>query len=332
MLSIAINGFGRIGRTLLRTILMDSTTNIKVSAINIGQTNPEFVAHMFKYDTIMGTYPKEVSINNNILTVDNYKIKIITETDPAKINWKNLEVELVVDCTGQFTDGKDAIQHINSGAKYVLISAPAQNEDITIIQGVNDHLFDKHKHKIISIGSCTSNAFLPTLKVLHDEFKIISGIMTTTHAYTNTQPLLDVERDDLRKARAAALNIIPTSTGAGKLIGKIIPELKDVIGTCAIRVPVGIVSLIDFSFTCDKPISVDLINSAFKKSSAGNLKNILAITMQPLVSSDFKENSNSVIIDGLLTQLAGNMAKVFGWYDNEWGYSCRLRDFVKTII
>ena len=333
MIKIGINGFGRIGRTLLRTILQDesSVKAVQVSAINIGPAKPEYVAHMFKYDTIMGTYNEEVAINNNILTIGKAKIKIIAEYNAENINWKNLDVDIVVDCTGAFTDGNIAKQHLKSGAKHVIISAPAKNEDITIILGVNDNLFDAEKHKIISLGSCTTNAFLTTLKVIHDEFTITSGLMTTTHAYTNTQVLLDVEEDDLRRARAAALNIIPTSTGASKLVGKIIPDLNNIVASTAIRVPVAIVSLLDLSFTCKKPTSVEQINNAFKNAAKTSLKEILDITTSPLVSCDFKGNSHSVIIDGLLTQSAGQMYKVFGWYDNEWGYSCRLRDFIKKL-
>lgn len=334
MIKIGINGFGRIGRTFLRTILQDkfAKDKIQVSAINTGNAKPENVSHMFKYDTIMGTYPHEVNMTDHSLKIDNNIIKIISECDPSQINWKNLDVELVVDCTGCFTDGKLAAEHLKSGAKFVIISAPAKNEDITIIPGVNDNLFDKNKHKIISLGSCTTNAFLPTLKVIHEEFTITSGLMTTTHAYTNSQVLLDVEKNDLRRARAAALNIIPTTTGVAKLVGKIIPDLDNIVGATALRVPVGIVSLLDLSFTCKKTTTPQGINNAFIKASNNKLKGILDLTMEPLVSTDFKGNNNSVVIDGLLTQSANQMHKVFGWYDNEWGYSCRLRDFIKNHL
>lgn len=331
MISIAINGFGRIGRTFLRTILQDSASleKIKISAINIGPADINSTAHMFKYDTIMGTFPGQVIMEKDNLIIGKNIIKIVAESDPANINWLKLDVELVIDCTGHFTDANLAKLHLKSGAKYVLISAPAKNEDITIIPGVNDQEFDKNKHKIISLGSCTTNALLPILKTIHDEFIITSGFLTTTHAYTNSQVLLDVEKKDLRRGRAAAQNIIPTSTGAAKLVGKIIPGLKNIFEGCAIRIPLDIVSLVDISFVSKKTISPELINNAFEQAKNDVLKNILDITMQPLVSSDFKGISYSVTVDGLLTQTSGQMGKVFGWYDNEWGYSCRLRDFIK---
>lgn len=334
MVKIAINGFGRIGRTFLRTIIEDKSSQekIKISTINIGPGNPENIALMFKYDSIMGTLTEEVKFENNYLIIGKLSIKIVAEVDPLKIDWKKNDVDLVVDCTGKFTDGKKATIHLQSGAKYVLISAPAKNEDVSIVPGVNNEMFNPKKHKIISIGSCTTNALLPTLKVINDEFRINSAYMTTAHAYTNSQVLLDVEKSDVRRARSATLNIVPTTSGAVKMVGKIIPELNDKVNGCAIRIPAPIVSLIDLSFTTEKKFTIDSINSSLKKSADSSLKGILGFTMLPLVSLDYKGNSHSIIIDGLMTQKIGEIGKVFGWYDNEWGYSCRLKDFITSHI
>jgi glyceraldehyde 3-phosphate dehydrogenase len=328
---IAINGFGRIGRTFLRCMLQNFDTKIEIAAINIGNTKPEFTAHMFKYDTLMGTYNGDVSMADNELIVDDQRIRIIAELNSEKLPWKDLAVDWVVDCTGKFTHRADAQKHIAAGAKYVLISAPAHDEDIAIIPGVNEDLFDAQKHSIVSLGSCTSNAFMTTVKALDDAFGIVRGFMTTTHAYTNTQVLLDVEAKDLRFSRAAALNIIPASSGASEMLGKIFPHLHKKISVIATRVPVGKVSLIDFVFEAKKNLSVDTIHGAFIQASKTNMKNILALTMEPLVSSDFSGNDNSVIIDGLLTNVNGSMGQVFGWYDNEWGYSMRMRNFLEYV-
>ena len=328
---IAINGFGRIGRTFLRCILKDEKTNIEVVAINIGNSQPEFTAHMFKYDTLMGTFSGDVSMNKDELIIDDQKIKIVAELDPEKLPWKNLNIDWVVDCTGKFTHREGAQKHIQAGAKAVLISAPAHDEDISIIPGVNEELFDAEKHTIVSLGSCTTNAFMTTVKALDDAFGIVRGFMTTTHAYTNSQVLLDVDAKDLRFSRAAALNIIPASSGASKMLGKIFPHLDKKISIMAMRVPVGKVSLIDFVFEAKKEMSVNSIHRAFTDASKAKMKNILALTMKPLVSSDFSGNDNSVIIDGLLTNVNGSMAQVFGWYDNEWGYSMRMKDFLEYV-
>jgi len=330
---IAISGFGRIGRTFLRCILQDKKIReqLQVVAINIGNSEPEFTAHMFKYDTLMGTYQGDISVQNDELIIDGYRIKIVAELDPEKLPWEKLEIDWVVDCTGKFTDRQGAQKHITAGAKKVLISAPAHDEDIAIIPGVNEQLFDAQKHTIVSLGSCTTNAFMTTVKALDDAFGIIGGFMTTTHAYTNTQVLLDVDAKDLRFSRAAALNIIPATSGASKMLGKILPHLDKKISVIATRVPVGKVSLIDFVFEAKKELSVDGIHAAFMAASKGGMKNILALTMEPLVSSDFGGNDNSVVIDGLLTNVNGSMGQVFGWYDNEWGYSQRMKDFLVYV-
>jgi len=325
---IAINGFGRIGRTFLRCVLQSKKKGLEIVAINIGNGNPESTAHMFKYDTLMGTFPGNISIANNELIIDNHRIKIIAELDPEKLPWNTLEIDWVVDCTGKFTHREGAQKHITAGAKRVLISAPAHDEDIAIIPGVNEEAFDSAQHTIVSLGSCTTNAFMTTVKVLDDAFGIERGFMTTTHAYTNSQVLLDVDAKDLRFSRAAALNIIPATSGASKMLGKIFPHLDTKISVIAMRVPVGKVSLIDFVFEAKKDISVDAIHTACMQASRTHMKNILALTMEPLVSSDFSGNDHSVIIDGLLTTVNGTMGQVFGWYDNEWGYSMRMKDFL----
>jgi len=327
---IAINGFGRIGRSFLRCIIEDNN-QIDVVAINIGKSEPEFVAHMFKYDTLMGTFKGNVSLEGNEIIINNHRIQIIAELDAAKLPWKRLDIDWVVDCSGKFTHRQDAQKHIQAGAKRVLISAPAHDEDIAIIPGVNEELFNAQKHHIVSLGSCTTNAFLPTLKVIDDAFGIVRGCMTTTHAYTNTQVLLDVEAKDLRFSRAAALNIIPASTGAASMVEKVIPHLAKNVSAVAIRVPVGKVSLIDLVFEAQKELSVNDIHAAFNHAAEKRMKNIVALTMEPLVSSDFSGNPHSVIIDGLLTHAYQSMGQVFGWYDNEWGYSMRMKDFLMYV-
>ena len=330
---IAINGFGRIGRTFLRCILKDegARSTLQVVAINIGNSQPESTAHMFKYDTLMGTYQGNVSVADNELIIDDHRIRIVAELDPEKLPWKDLEIHWVIDCTGKFTHRQGAQKHITAGAQRVLISAPAQDEDITIIPGVNEYEFSPEKHTIVSLGSCTTNAFMTTVKVLDDTFGIVRGFMTTTHAYTNSQVLLDVDAKDLRFSRAAALNIIPATSGASKMLGKIFPHLDTKISVVAMRIPVAKVSLIDFVFEAQKNISIEAIHTAFTQASHGAMKNILALTMEPLVSSDFSGNDHSVIIDGLLTTVNGTMGHVFGWYDNEWGYSMRMKDFLEGI-
>jgi glyceraldehyde 3-phosphate dehydrogenase len=331
IMRIAINGFGRIGRSFLRCIKEDKNSQVEVVAINIGNSEPKYVAHMFKYDTLMGKFVGNVSAENGELIIDDHRIKIIAELDAAKLPWKALNIDWVVDCSGKFTYREDAEKHIKAGAQRVLISAPAHDEDIAIIPGVNEELFNHAKHTIVSLGSCTTNAFMPTLKILDDVFGIVRGCMTTIHAYTNTQVLLDVEAKDLRFSRAAALNIIPSSTGAADMLEKILPHLGDKVSAKSIRVPVGKVSLIDLVFEAKKELSVDVIHDAFKRAAQSKMKNIVALTMEPLVSSDFSGDPHSVIIDGLLTHTKGTMGQVFGWYDNEWGYSVRMKDFLEYV-
>jgi glyceraldehyde 3-phosphate dehydrogenase len=333
MVTIALNGFGRIGRNFLRTIFSDkkAVQSIAVVALNIGPADPNYVAHSFKYDTLMGTFDGTVSYADGILTINGHTIQIYTETDPAKLDWKQHAVDWVVDVTGKFTKKSDAQKHIQAGAKRVLISAPSQDADVTIILGVNSD--DYTGQKIVSLGSCTTNAATPLLHSLHTAFGLESVSLLTVHAYTNDQSLLDVEHKDIRRARAAALNIIPTSTGASKVVEKILPDLAGKIVGSALRVPVGAVSLIDVTFTSSKQHTVQAINDILTKSAQSTpLKGIMKTTEQELVSSDFRLNNHSVVIDLPLTQSVGSLARVFGWYDNEWGYSCRLKEFILKQI
>jgi len=330
---IAINGFGRIGRTCLRVLLSDenSTKNFDVVAINLGPAQSENVDLLFKYDSVMGTYPKPVSFENGELKVDGFSIKVLTEKDPSALPWQSLGVDVVIESSGVFRTKEKAGLHLKAGAKKVLITAPAKDEDVTIIPGVNDNLYDKEKHNIISLGSCTTNCFAPMVKVIKENFGLKHGLMTTIHAYTNDQVLLDIEHKDPRRARAAALNMIPTKTGAGDLIIKLFPELEGKIKATSIRVPTPVVSLVDFSFETEKEITAEQLNKIFKTSSEAYLKNILQFIDIPLVSSDFAQSAYSCIIDSLLTQATGKFGKVFGWYDNEYGYCNRVKDFLLHI-
>ncbi len=324
---VAINGFGRIGRTSAKIIL--NKKDIELVAIN-DLTDTKTLAHLFKYDTLMGIFPGTVVAKKNALIINGVSIAVISESDPSDIKWRSYKIDWVVESSGYFTKRKEANKHIDAGAKHVLITAPAEGDDVSIIPGVNMSSFNP-KNKIVSLGSCTTNAFIPMLAVLDKAFGIKAGFMTTIHAYTNTQVLLDVEHKDLRRSRAAALNIIPTSTGASEMIEKILPELAGKLTSTSIRVPVAKVSIIDLSVEVERPISAAKINAAFKKAGQTSMKGIMDLTMEPLVSSDFSGNSYSVVIDGLLTAAQGRLGKAFGWYDNEWGYSERLKDFLLYV-
>lgn len=330
MKKIAINGFGRIGKTFLRALLEDAKAQeiIKVVAINIGPGSIEQAVQLFKYDSIMGKFNGTIEATDDHFKVNGYKIKLISEKDPLKIDWKKLDIDWVVEASGKFTTRELASMHLKSGAKKVLITAPAKDEDVTIIPGVNDKQYNPQKDNIVSLGSCTTNCFAPMIKVLKENFELTSGLMTTIHAYTNDQVLLDVEHKDPRRARAAALNIIPTNTGAEKVICKIYPELEGKIKARAIRVPTPIVSLVDFSFTTKEKTNANDINALFEKYAQNQLKDILEYCTEPLVSSDFEHNPHSCIIDSLLTQSIDHIHKILGWYDNEYGYSCRLKQFL----
>ncbi len=332
---IALNGMGRIGKNFLRALVEDKKAlkKITIVAVNIGPSPKEYVAHQFIYDSLLGTYTGNVHLVGDILHIDDLSIQIFAESNADKLPWKLLAIDWVVDCSGKYTHRQQAEQHLASGAKAVLISAPAHGDDVTIIPGVNDAAFDSSKHKIVSLGSCTTNAVVPMLKVLHDAFEIQQGFMTTVHAYTNSQVLLDVNDHDPRRARAAAINCIPTSTGASKTVGKVMPELGDKIVGVSLRVPLDKVSLIDLVVRLKNNVTIQIINKAFEQAAKSDaLEGILTTTKEALVSSDFKGNKSSVIIDESLTSVQGTMAKVFGWYDNEWGYSQRLKDFLLNSI
>ncbi|HMD87619.1 MAG TPA: type I glyceraldehyde-3-phosphate dehydrogenase [Anaerolineaceae bacterium] len=332
---IGINGFGRIGRQVLKAIKERHNSELEVVAINDlfdSQTN----AHLFKYDSNYGIYPGKVEVVENNLVVDGDTIHVFAEKDPAKLHWADLGVEIVIESTGLFTDaigdpakGKAGARiHIDAGgAKKVIISAPAKNEDITIVMGVNDDKYDPAKHNVVSNASCTTNCLAPAAKVVHDNLKIQRGFMTTIHSYTNDQRILDLAHKDLRRARAAALNIIPTTTGAAKALSLVIPDLKGKFDGYSLRVPTPTVSVVDFVADVEKPTSVAELNALFKAASEGSMKGILGYTEEPLVSMDFKGDARSSIVDGPTTMvISGNMVKVVAWYDNEWGYSCRTTD------
>ena len=299
---------------------------LEVAAVNDladARTN----AHLFKYDTNYGIYPGTVEARNGTLVIEGKEVRVFSERDPASIPWAEMGVELVVESTGIFTDAEKAAAHIKGGAKKVIISAPARNEDITVVLGVNDQRYDPAQHSIISNASCTTNCFAPMVKVLHDSFGVRHGLMSTVHAYTNDQKILDQVHDDLRRARAAATNIIPTSTGAARAVGRVLPELNGKLHGIAFRVPTATVSVTDFVATLSREVTVEDVNAAFKEAAEGPLKGILQYCDEPLVSSDFKGNPHSCILDAPSTiVMEGDMVKVLGWYDNEWGYSCRTAD------
>jgi len=326
---VAINGFGRIGRNFLRALCADARVRdlLEVVAINLGPARPEFAAHMFKYDTLLGKYPGTVELRGDQLVVDSNAIPLLAETDPEKIGWKQLGVDWVVEASGRFTSREGAEKHIKAGAHSVLITAPATGEDITIIFGVNEDRFEPSQ-TIVSLGSCTSNAVIPVLKVLNDTFGVRAGCMTTIHAYTNTQVLLDVEDSDERRSRAAALNMVPSSTGASKVIGKVLPELEGRVSGVAVRVPVAKVSLIDLVVDVATTTKPSVVNDVLRAVSLDRMAGILEVITEPLVSTDFYGDDHSVIVDGPLTKAHDNMVQLFGWYDNEWGYSVRIKDFL----
>jgi len=330
-MNVAINGFGRIGRNFLRAYLKDKKAQglFTISIINIGNMPQNLVAQLFTYDTLMGTYQSAIRQDTSFLYIDDKKIKLIAELDAENLPWNAEEIDFVVDCTGVFTKREKAQLHLKSGAKYVLISAPADRDDVSIIPGINVEQFDPEKHKIISLGSCTTNAVIPLLFVLNNAFNIENSYMNTIHAYTNSQVLLDVENKDPRRARAAALNIIPTSSGATTMVEKVIPSLSNKFDGISLRVPVAKVSIIDLSFIAEKNISVENVHESFKTFIKKSTDfSIIEMTDKPLVSSDFSGNDHSVVIDMLLTKVQGKLGKIFGWYDNEWGYSVRLKDFL----
>lgn len=328
---IGINGFGRIGRLTLRAVKQYQSDRLEVVAIN-DLTDTKTNAHLLKWDSNYGRYPGEVEASEDALIVDGKKIKVISERDPANIPWKDYGADIVIESSGLFTDATKAAAHLQGGAKKVLISAPAKNEDVTIVLGVNEDQYDPDKHKIISNASCTTNCIAPPVKVLHQSFGVSKGLMTTIHAYTNDQRIMDTAHKDLRRARAAAMSIIPTTTGAAKAVTQTIPELKGRIHGLAFRVPVPTVSVVDFVADLDKEVTVEQVNQAFQTAADGPLSGILEYCQEQLVSMDFKGNPASSIVDALSTMvIGGNMVKILAWYDNEWGYSCRLADLITYI-
>lgn len=331
MAKVAINGFGRIGRLTFRAALENPVVDLNVVAVN-DLTSPDQLAHLFKYDSVLGIYPGEVSHTENGLIVDGREIRVLAERDPANLPWKDLGVDVVIESTGLFTERAKAEKHLQAGAKKVLISAPAKGVELTVALGINADQYDPAKHDIISNASCTTNCLAPLAKVLHENFGIVSGLMTTIHSYTGDQRLVDAPHKDLRRARAAALSMVPTSTGAAKAIGLVLPELDGKLNGVAVRVPTPDVSMVDLTFTSEKPMTVDAVNAAFKKAADGGLKGVLQYCDVPLVSTDFIGNPHSSVFDPELTQVIGDkFAKVIGWYDNEWGYSNRLAEVAQMV-
>jgi glyceraldehyde 3-phosphate dehydrogenase len=328
---VGINGFGRIGRQSLKA-LIERTPDAEVVAVNDIVDVPTN-ALLFKHDSTYGAFPGEVSHTADSIVVDGREIKVLQITDPAQLPWRELGVDIVIESTGRFTDADKARAHIEAGAKKVLISAPAKKEDVTIVLGVNDDVYDPAKHHVISNASCTTNCLAPAAKVVHDGWTIKRGLMNTIHSYTNDQKILDVAHKDPRRTRAAALNIIPTTTGAAKALALVIPDLKGKFDGFSLRVPTPTVSVVDFTAELEKDVSAEELNAAFRAAAAGPMKGILGVSDEPLVSTDFRGDPRSSIIDAAMTMsLGGNFVKVIAWYDNEWGYSCRVADLVKFMI
>ena len=333
MVKVAINGFGRIGRNAFKVAMGLENPEFEIVAIN-DLTSAETLAHLLKYDSLFGKFNGTVEAKDSSLIVNGKEIKIFAERDPGALPWKALGVDIVIESTGLFTDATKAVKHIEAGAKKVVISAPAKNEDVTIVLGVNDSDYDPAKHHIVSNASCTTNCLAPFAKVIDEEFGIVKGLMTTVHAYTNDQKILDAPHKDLRRARAAAESMIPTTTGAAKAVALVLPQLKGKVNGMAMRVPTPTVSVVDIVFETAKPVTAEAANAALKAAAAeGPLKGILGFSDEPLVSIDYRQDSRSSIIDGLSTMTMGdNMLKILSWYDNEWGYSNRVVDLVSLMV
>ena len=329
-IKVGINGFGRIGRNVLRASLSDS--NLEFVAVN-DLTDPKTLAHLLKYDSILGNLPHKISAGQDCIRIDDKSIRVFAEKDPAKLPWESVGAQVVIESTGRFTNADDAKKHLRGPVKKVIISAPAKNEDFTVVLGVNHNAYDPAKHHIISNASCTTNCLAPIAKVIHDEFKIVSGTMTTIHSYTNDQVILDFPHKDLRRARAAAVSMIPTSTGAAKALHLVIPDLKGKLDGFAMRVPTPNVSVVDLVAFVEKKTTAEEVNAAMKKASEnGPLKGYLGYEQEELVSVDYRGDARSSIVDAPMTRVvAGNCVKVISWYDNEWGYSCRVRDLVNFL-
>jgi glyceraldehyde 3-phosphate dehydrogenase len=329
-LRVGINGFGRIGRNIYRAAMKNK--NLEILAVN-DITDAKTLAHLLKYDSLLGNLEADIKAEANSIVVNGKPVKVFSEKDPAQLKWKDNGVDIVVESTGRFTNKEDAVKHITSGgAKKVIISAPAKGHDLTVVIGVNDNMYDAAKHHVISNASCTTNCLTPVAKVILDTFGIKNGLMTTIHSYTNDQQILDLPHKDLRRARAAALSMIPTTTGAAKAVAEVIPALKGRMDGMAVRVPTPNVSLVDVVFNVEKKTSVEEVNNAFIAAADGKLKGILSYTREPLVSIDFRLNPNSSIVDLLSTfVIDGNCVKVLSWYDNEWGFSCRVIDLIELL-
>ena len=326
---IAINGFGRIGRQYLKA-MFERHPDLEIVAIN-DLADPKMNAMLFKHDSNYGTFDGEVSATADAIVVDGHPIKVLQEREPAKLPWKDLNIDIVIESTGFFTDATKAKAHRDAGARKVIISAPAKNEDKTIVLGVNEDAYDPEKHNIISNASCTTNGLAPVAKILNDEFGIEKGFLTTVHSYTNSQKVLDLVASDPREARAAGLNIVPAATGAAKAVALVIPELQGKFTGMSFRVPTPTVSVVDFVAVLNRDVTKDEVNAAFKKASQGKLKGIMDYTEEPLVSMDLKGDEHSTIVSALDTIVLGNMVKVISWYDNEWGYACRLADITAFV-
>ena len=322
---VGINGFGRIGRNVLRASL--GNPEIDFVAVN-DLTDPKTLAHLLKHDSVLGNLQNDVQYGDDFISVDGKKIKVFAERDPAKLPWDSVGAQIVIESTGHFTDAAKAKAHLGPTVKKVIISAPATNEDLTVVLGVNENKYDPAKHNVISNASCTTNCLAPVAKVLLDSFGIKSGLMNTIHSFTNDQVTLDFPHKDLRRARAASLSIIPTSTGAAKALHLVIPELKGKLDGFSLRVPTPVVSVVDLTVETEKPVTVETVNAALKAAADGPMKGILGYETDPLVSIDYRGNPLSSIIDAPLTKVVGNMVKVLSWYDNEWGYSCRVKDLI----
>lgn len=328
-IKVGINGFGRIGRNVMRTCL--GSSDIDFVAVN-DLTDTKTLAHLLKYDSVMGNLDHDIRADGDTICVEGESFKVFSERDPAAIDWDSVGAEIVIESTGRFTKAEDAAKHIRGSVKKVIISAPAKGEDVTVVLGVNEGMYDPASHKVISNASCTTNCLAPVAKVIHENFGIKNALMNTIHSYTNDQQLLDLPHKDLRRARAAALSMIPTSTGAAKAVALVIPELKGKFDGISVRVPTPNVSLVDVVMNVEKATSTEEVNETLKKAANGPLKGILAVSEEPLVSIDFKGNSNSSIVDAENTKVIdGTCIKILAWYDNEWGYSCRVRDLVRYI-
>ena len=328
-IKVGINGFGRIGRNILRTAIGDSS--IDFVGVN-DLTDTKTLAHLLKYDSIMGNLPNQIEHDGDSIAVDGDRFKVFSEKDPSAIDWNSVGADVVIEATGRFTNAEDARKHLGGSVKKVIISAPAKGEDITVVLGVNEAMYDAQNHNIISNASCTTNCLAPVAKVIHDNFRIKNALMNTIHSYTNDQQLLDLPHKDLRRARAAAMSMIPTSTGAAKAVALVIPELKGKFDGISVRVPTPNVSLVDVVINVEKETSADEVNGALKTAANGAMKGILGFSEEPLVSIDYRGNPLSSIVDADNTKvIGGTTIKILSWYDNEWGYSCRVRDLVKYI-